>query len=445
MKVFFSLAFIFSAFLSVAQNQPSKWECDINLGDGFSLTTFLDINHENAKTIITSPKNADIRLFGNVKAILGRLIGKSPKKGVFLTVDSDRKGDSLNGIATLPVFGRLKFKGLLKQGKLDGILLQNDTLAIGNLKAKPSTNKSINFEHLFPKFLEITNKNIYSKDALQTKEWLKFQKNLKKLCANSRDDIELFIGFNLLINDLPFSHYNLYIKDQSVNAIAKNESHVFFEQKSKEIGYLQIKNFSSTQKELSTILPQIVEKKYKNLIIDLRDNGGGGIEAAREFANYIVNEQIEVGYFVTNKLNYSGFNHELFQSLQEVQPQTTEEFIETLQVEKGRKLVFHNSNNAKYEGNIYLLINGNTASTCEPIVYIMKDKKMATVIGENTAGAMLSAAPFEVFNKYKLFLPIGDFYTYDGVRLDQVGVAPNIQTTSDQALNKAMELISNKK
>ena len=58
---------------------------------------------------------------------------------------------------------------------------------------------------------------------------------------------------------------------------------------------------------------------------------------------------------------------------------------------------------------------------------------------------MLSATYFDISGKYKLVLPIADFYTYDGIRLDGVGVAPNIETASANALDKALSLISNQK
>jgi C-terminal processing protease CtpA/Prc len=42
-------------------------------------------------------------------------------------------------------------------------------------------------------------------------------------------------------------------------------------------------------------------------------------------------------------------------------------------------------------------------------------------------------------------LPIADFYTYDGIRLDKVGVNPDITVKSEDALNKALEIINNSK
>jgi len=269
-----------------------------------------------------------------------------------------------------------------------------------------------------------------------------------------QDDIELFIGFNMLGYKVPFSHYGIFIqKDESTETDKTNESEtdelneptVTFKEIDHNSAYLKIKNFSSSQKELSAILPKIVEKSYQNLIIDLRNNGGGGLEAAFELAKYIEDKEIVVGYFVTNKLNYSGFQLELFQNLPVIKMQSTKEFVSSLKKGKGSKLVFKKSNNPVFLGKLYILTNKNTASTCEPIVYQLKNTKRATIIGENTMGAMLSAAYFKIQDKYKLYLPIADFYTYDGVRLEGVGVAPNIETKSKDALDKAIEIIKSNK
>src|SRR5690606_1370867 len=149
----------------------------------------------------------------------------------------------------------------------------------------------------------------------------------------------------------------------------------------------------------------IVENKsFKNLIIDLRDNGGGGISAAFELAKYIVSEDLEVGYFPTNKLQYSGYQPELFATLPEFQPKDTEEFGNELKASPGVKLIFKKPSTPIFTGNIYVLTNGNTASTCEPIVYALKNTKKAVIIGEKTYGGMLAASPFIVSGKYMLML-----------------------------------------
>ncbi len=96
-----------------------------------------------------------------------------------------------------------------------------------------------------------------------------------------------------------------------------------------------------------------------------------------------------------------------------------------------------------YQGKLYVLTNRKTASTCEPIVYELKKQNRAVIIGETTAGAMLNGEMFELENGFKMFIPTADYYASDGYRIDQNGVKPNIETKSEEALSKAINLIDN--
>ena len=441
-----ALLFLLSQTLLFSQKSQSNWKTDIDLGGGFTLTTFLEARTSKDQVTLTSPKNADARLFGGFKSRLGRVMGKSPKKGILVTIIAIQKGDSLIGTALVPVLGKMKFQGILTESLLTGNLIKNDTVVVGTVSGKPSAEHSLDFNYLYPIITDTTQRNIYSRSVLQTDEWKKFDGQLKKLCDKAVDDIELFIGFSMLSPQLPFSHFNLLLQEAETDldddSTLTKVPTVFFEEKGANTAYLRIANFSSSTEELAEVFPQIVENKgYEHLIIDLRNNGGGGIEAANEFGRHIIAEHLVVGYFVTNKLEYTGFDAERFGALPEASPETTDEFIAELKATKGAKLVFNRSDSPVFSGKIYVLTNGNTASTCEPIVFLLKEHKLATIVGENTAGAMLSAAMFDLSGKYKLFLPMADFYTFNGVRLDQVGVKPDIETESADALNKVLEII----
>ena len=445
--LYFLLSFLLFPFVLFSQKDNRKWETSISINnESFVMTTFLDIKNIKEKTLLTSPKNADIRIFGGFKARMGRMLGKSPKKGIFISIDCIQKGDSLYGDVYSPFFSKMKFKGLLSKTMLSGDLIVNDTTLVGTIMGKPSEKKGLDLSYLHKRIFDTIRENIYSKDVLNPKQWLEFSSDLKKLCAKANDDIELYIGFSMLSSSLPFSHLFLMMQGDMIEKEKDEETKVlptvYFEEKDKDIAYLRISNFSSSEKELSEAFPKIVSnKEYKYLIIDLRNNGGGGIEAANEFGRHIINEPLDIGYFVTNKLDYSGFNASQFALLPEAKPKTTEEFISELKNGKGAKLVFSKSDLPVFSGKIYILTNGGTGSTCEPIVYLLKGKKIATIVGKNTAGAMLSGAFFNLDTKYKLFLPIADFYTFDGIRLDKLGVKPDIETLSEEALNKTLEMI----
>ena len=443
--LFLYLFLIFSSNFSSAQNNQTHFKSEIDFGGGTVVSTFLDVKIGNNKFKITSPKNADVRVMGG-KARLGRVLGKSPKKGVIITINGIQDNDSLIGETNVPMFGKLKFRGIVKDDKLTGNLFSTDGSPAGSLKGTCSTESKIIYTDLYPKILKTIRENIYSATVLQTNDWRKFEMDAEKLFSEAHDDIELFLGFNMLAQKLPFSHLNLLIvkdTDEEKEEIVSTNKSVIFEKENATTAYLKIKNFSSSTAELAATLPMIVNNPaFKSLIIDLRDNGGGGINAAFELAKYIVLEDLEVGYFPTNKLSYSGFEPELFKKLPALQPKSTNEFGEQLRVTPGVKLIFKKPANNVFTGKIYVLTNGRTGSTCEPIVYALKNTNRATVIGEKTFGGMLAASPFVIENKYTLMLPISDFYTYDGVRLDRVGVSPNIEVKSADALEKALEIIN---
>ncbi len=433
---FLTIIFLSLSIFSLSQE---KYKTDIKIHEGFSFTTFLDLNIVQNQFTLTSSKDADKRAIGGFKSTAGRMLGKIPKKGILVTLNGIQKKDSLIGNAKVPVLGNLKFIGILRGNKISGNLLKNDNTIIANLNGIQTEETKIHYEHLYPKILKITQDNIYSKDVLQTKEWNEFKTKLERLSKDAVDDIEFFIGFDLLSQNLTFSHYNLIIQEDEIERSkdTKIENTVIFEEKTPETAYVKIKNFSSSQKEIAEIFPKIsANKNYKNLIVDLRGNSGGGLEAAFEFGKHILNQETEVGYFVTNK-----FNKKDFSELSITKATRTSDFVEELKNGKGAKMIIPKSDNDIFLGKLYVLTDSKTASTCEPIVYVLKNTRRATIIGSNTAGAMLSAAPFEISGKYKLILPLADFYTYDNIRLDQIGVAPNIETEPVNALIKALELI----
>lgn len=236
---------------SFAQQQSGHFKSEIDLGGGTVISTFLDFNSAKNQFKITSPKNADVRIMGG-KARLGRMIGKAPKKGIIVTIKGTQKADSLLGQTAIPMFGKLGFKGIVKDGTLSGELLNAAGESVGSVKGTSSKEEKIDYRELYPKVIKTIEDNIYSKDALQTGEWKKFEKNLGELFNAAHDDIELFFGFSILGQQLPFTHLNFLItQDTSDNmGTAVPAKSVFFEEKNASTAYLQIKNFSTSTDEL---------------------------------------------------------------------------------------------------------------------------------------------------------------------------------------------------
>lgn len=65
---------------------------------------------------------------------MGRLLGKSPKKGSLITINAVQKGDSLRGNVEAPLLGKMKFKGIFEDDILSGELV----LKLIRLHMKPN-------------------------------------------------------------------------------------------------------------------------------------------------------------------------------------------------------------------------------------------------------------------------------------------------------------------
>ncbi len=78
-----------------------------------------------------------------------------------------------------------------------------------------------------------------------------------------------------------------------------------------------------------------------------------------------------------------------------------------------------------YGKPLVLMINHGSRSAKEVVSAIFKDSKRATLVGSNTAGNVLGTSPIKIQDWGYLEIPMVDL-TVDGVRLEAVGVAPDV-------------------
>ncbi len=71
------------------------------------------------------------------------------------------------------------------------------------------------------------------------------------------------------------------------------------------------------------------------------------------------------------------------------------------------------------------------------IVAFAKDNKLATVVGEDTAGRLLSATSVKVGQGYRLALPVGAYHTWSGGVLEGSPISPDMLVPFDWRERKA--------
>ena len=78
-----------------------------------------------------------------------------------------------------------------------------------------------------------------------------------------------------------------------------------------------------------------------------------------------------------------------------------------------------------FQGRVVLLVDRHTASAAEMIVAFARENHLAKVVGEKTAGRLLSATSVKVGHDFRLALPTGAYYTWKGSVLEGTPIEPD--------------------
>ncbi len=158
------------------------------------------------------------------------------------------------------------------------------------------------------------------------------------------------------------------------------------------IGILTLNRFDSETASLTQQAAQsFVNQRVKGVVLDLRGNGGGYLEAAQAVAGLWLRDKVVV------TVKSIGSSHDLYS---EGEP--------TL---RGLKTV--------------VLVNGGSASASEIVAGALKDYKVATLIGEKTYGKGTVQELFPLANDAELKVTIKRWYTPNGKNITDEGIAPN--------------------
>ncbi|HUH26538.1 MAG TPA: S41 family peptidase [Flavobacterium sp.] len=430
-----------------------KWYVNFAHKDIGQAHTIIEFKTDSNNFTAHSRKNADKDILGSWTSFLGRTFTKSLKNGSLLNVEKgiyEVKNDTLHlaGILVTPM-GSFNLEGHIVNNELYATLRNKSRGYLGTIFG----NRNIpnlpleNYKQLFENTVSLTESKIFNKEIVQSEEWKTFTKEMRGSVPKLQDDIEMVFAFFYRAERLPFSHFALMksFDENGGKEKKQQKNYLTLEEKNQKTAYLKIASFSGTASEVDSIFNIIRQKGYQNLIVDLRNNVGESVEAGMDFATNIIYKETFGGVFLTQK--WFSNNKELptpddYKNLSHFTEANYDLIIEGIYKTEGLCLKIIPKEQV-YQGKLYVLTNRKTASTCEPIVYELKKQNRAVIIGETTAGAMLNGEMFDLESGFKMFIPTADYYTSDGFKIDQKGVKPNIETKSEEALNKAMNLIDN--
>jgi C-terminal processing protease CtpA/Prc len=139
-------------------------------------------------------------------------------------------------------------------------------------------------------------------------------------------------------------------------------------------------------------------REFKTLVIDMRDNPGGRVDTLVALAGLTFDRPVHLGTFV---------------SRDKTQKETSKPA------------------RSPFTGRIIALVNSESASAAEMYARVLQLEKRGTVLGDRTAGAVMTARFFQhqagigQVAFYAVSVTVGDVTMSDGGSLEKAGVAPD--------------------
>lgn len=180
-----------------------------------------------------------------------------------------------------------------------------------------------------------------------------------------------------------------------------------------DIAVLQLTQFGeTTEKKIRSMFSEIAAKKPKGIVIDLRNNGGGLLNAADTLMSALVSRGSTVAQVVS----------------------PTETTIEKTQDEPVVEM----------STKIAVLVNKGSASASEIVAGALQDLKRATIVGQQTFGKGTVQEVIGFRTGEALKLTIAEWLTPNGRHIDKVGVTPDVVVQSDNRddqLKRALDIL----
>ncbi|MCD8241113.1 MAG: S41 family peptidase [Lachnospiraceae bacterium] len=180
------------------------------------------------------------------------------------------------------------------------------------------------------------------------------------------------------------------------------------------IGYIAITEFDDvTDEQFASALEDLGSQGMESLIIDLRDNGGGLVDVTCTILDSLLPE----GLIVYTEDKYGNREEE-----------------------------YSDAENY-FDGEMVILVNGNTASASEIFAGAIQDYGVGTLIGTQTYGKGIVQSLIPLSDGSAIKITVSRYYTPSGNNIHEVGITPDIvleadtQNEEDNQLQRAIEVL----
>ena len=310
---------------------------------------------------------------------------------------------------------------------------QSDSLA--GVRRAPAAIRAAMRDHFFdPRLL----------DGNQVRELDQATDSLARLATSRREFVD---GFNRLWRNGPASHVQVALAPMPAAAMATyvdtmrvGPGGVALRWEG-DIAILDVRTMNGvdTRERISAFYREIVHRRARGLIIDLRNNEGGTF-AVVPLVGHLLEHPLETGVFLGRRWVNDHGAPPRGEELTRLAPWTgwsLERFRRDVE-SAGVLRVQLEPMTPRYAGPVVILTSSVTASAAELAADALLASGRAVSIGERTAGRMLSQRMVDVPGGLHLYIPIADYHSARIGRIENAGTEPTVSVPAADALAVAL-------
>ena len=199
---------------------------------------------------------------------------------------------------------------------------------------------------------------------------------------------------NGLDNDFTLVRENIATSDVRVTKLA--------------VGVALIKVEAFSEQVAKDTLAKLSKFDYKKgIVIDLRDNPGGVLSAATDFAQLFIRSGLLVSYDRGS----------------------------------GKRIAIEAANAKPITVPLTVVVNENTASSAEVVAGALQDRNRGVVVGVKTFGKGSVQESVTLSNGASLETTVGKFRTPSGRFIDKRGITPDVTASERESIKRSLEIL----
>ena len=311
----------------------------------------------------------------------------------------------------------------------------------GSLAAEPTALAAVrpDYPALVARLLALAEEKLYNPALLQQKPWREYRAYMLDKAPTFVDDGDLLFASLYKARSLPFSHFSLMGDKTAVPAAVAQAGATgpSFRLAAPGVALLDVPQFNLRAATIDSLVALVRQSAARALVIDLRRNTGGDMEGGMRLLQHLTAQPLFGGTLLSQRWWRA-----------HAAPATATEAAQFPRLDRASYAEFRQQRGSvagltlhiepvapalQLRLSVYVLTSRRTASAAEPVVFGIQYYKIGQVVGETTAGAVLSMEELPL-DRYTLQVPMLSYYAPNGRELDQIGVRPDHAVPADQAL-----------